>query len=112
MEIRVKDIIKSEIALSPDSGHLLYRQIRDSIKSTDITLVDFSNVKVISTAFLNSAIGRLYNDFSSEQLNKFLKVQNLDNEDLTLMKKVIRRAKEYFSDKNDFEKKMGDRYGE
>jgi hypothetical protein len=110
MDLQVIDIIGSAVALSPEPGHNLYKAIRDQIKRDQKVKLDFRDIQVISTAFLNSAIGRLYSDFSSEQLNSYLSITNLPDEDILLLQKVIKRAKEYFENKDSFDKKIEDRY--
>ncbi|QNL51959.1 STAS-like domain-containing protein [Olivibacter sp. SDN3] len=110
MELKVVDVIKSDVALSPEPAHLLYQEIRNIVRNKNVAIIDFSKVQILSTAFLNSAIGRLYSDFSSEELNEYLKIVNLADDDKNLLRKVIKRAKEYFADKDSFDKKIGDRY--
>lgn len=51
----------------------------------------------MTTAFLNNAIGKLYNIYDKEKLNKYISMKNISKSDLNLMKKVIDRAKIKFS---------------
>ena len=62
-------------------------------------ILDFSSLKIITTAFLNSAIGQLYSLFSSEKLKESLSIENITDSDMLLLKKVTDRAKEYFANK-------------
>lgn len=91
--VYVKDIIKSKIAVSPDKGVILYRFLANSISENNKVKLSFDGVDDITTAFLNKAIGNLYNHFSSEILNENLSIADLDDLDKYLLKKVITRAK-------------------
>ena len=60
-------------------------------------VIDFSNIDIITTAFLNNAIGKLYNIYDKEKLNQYISMKNISKSDLNLVKKVIERAKIKFS---------------
>jgi hypothetical protein len=110
MIVHLKEIIKSDTALTPDSGSLVFEVLSSALSKDESISIDFSGIEVMTSAFLNAAIGQLYSQFNSEKLNKFLKVKNLPIEDRALLLKVIERAKDYFKDQNAFNNKMGERY--
>lgn len=110
MDLQIKEIINSDTALSPDSGLRVYDVLDSAISKSETVELDFSGIEVMTSAFLNAAIGQLYSKFSSEDLNLYLKVRNLPVEDRALLKKVIERAKDYFKDKRVFDERMNQRY--
>ena len=73
-------------------------QLRPSNMGKKKLVLDFSNVDIMTTAFLNNAIGKLYKTFDKQQLNKLISMQNISDSDLILIKKVIERAKLTFTD--------------
>ena len=99
----IKETINRETAVSSDDGEVVYNYIIDYFKRGLIVELDFSDISLMTTAFLNSAIGTLYKIYTSEQLNSILKLQNVAEEDRILFKKVIERAKEYFTNRKGFE---------
>lgn len=101
--IKVKEIINRDSAVSSDDGDNVYTNILEAITAGYIVELDFSNITLMTTAFLNSAIGQLYSNFSSEELNTSLKLKNVAQEDGILFKKVIDRAKQYQANKKGFE---------
>ncbi len=106
--IRIYDEVGGDSAISVDDGDALFKKI-DSALSQDLNVVlDFQNINLIITAFLNAAIGQLYSKYTSEQLNEKLKLENIKPEDVHLFKKVIERAKEYFSDAEGFENNISE----
>ena len=102
-QLKIIDIIHRETAVSSDDGDIVYTLIISYFKKKCIVVLDFSGITILTTAFLNSAIGQLYNTYSSGQLNTRLRLKNVANEDKILFKKVIERAKEYFANKKGFE---------
>ena len=101
--IKVKDFINTDKAVSSDDGDILFLRIQEEIKAGGIVELDFAEISLLTTAFLNSAIGQLYSVFSSDQLNRYVKLLNVEDEDKVIFKKVISRAKEFFANRKGFE---------
>lgn len=91
--VYVKDIIQSKIAVSPEKGKLLYEYLFAHIDGENHVKLSFEGIDDLTTAFLNKAIGNLYNHFSSEKLNRYLSITEIDDLDKYLLNKVIFRAK-------------------
>jgi len=98
--------ISSSAAVSTDDGGLLFERIVKVLENDARVILDFHNIELITSTFLNAAIGQLYSKYDSPLLRKHLKVKNLANEDLNLLKKVVDRAKDYFKDKERMEKNI------
>lgn len=101
-EIRISifEQIGSTAAVSSEDGDLLYGRIVKGLKEDGAqTTLDFTNIELITSTFLNAAIGQLYNKYDSPFLRERLRVENMAKEDLVLLKKVVERAKEYFKNK-------------
>jgi len=91
--------IGGSAAVSSEDGELLYGRIAKAFEQKARVVLDFNNIELLTSTFLNAAIGQLYSQFGSQFIKLHLKVENLANEDLELLKKVVVRAKEYFKDK-------------
>ncbi|MCZ7667862.1 MAG: STAS-like domain-containing protein [Chloroflexi bacterium] len=74
--------------------------------------LSFHNVTTMTSAFLNTAIGQLYGVFSEEQMRGWLKVQDMQPDDLALLKRVVDTAKLYFKDPQTFEHAIRETMGE
>ena len=96
MNLVIKDIIGSKVASENEQGDLIFDEIATSLdKSEAEILLDFSGLKLITTAFLNNAIGKLYKNYEKEKLNNRLKIKNItDKGDVELLKLVILNAME------------------
>jgi hypothetical protein len=101
--IRIFEEVGGGSAISVDDGSAIYRKIDAALSQGLKVQLDFQNIDLIITAFLNAAIGQLYSKYSSEVLNEKLKLINVKPEDVRLFKKVIERAKEFFTHHSDFE---------
>jgi len=106
----VKDIINSELAVSTEKGDLLFNELNSKLENNEQVIIDFKGVDLIITAFLNAAIGKLYskNKYTAAFLNEHIKLEHIQQEDISLFKDVIIRAKEYFDDKDKFENDVND----
>ena len=98
--IRVQEIINSSAAVTPDAGEILYDKILDNLKKETETYIDFANINYLTSAFLNSAIGQLYESYTRDQLNHYLHVLNLSDNDLKIFKKVTNRARHFFNNED------------
>lgn len=101
--LNIFQVVGSSIAVSSENGNILFEKIDTAIENNRYVSIDFKNISIITTAFLNSAIGQLYSKYSSEKLRRFLSVENISNSDKLLLKTVTDRAKEYFADKENID---------
>ncbi|ODS34760.1 MAG: hypothetical protein SCARUB_00020 [Candidatus Scalindua rubra] len=106
IKIIIFEHIGSSAAVSTDDGELLFERVIKALENDVRVILDFNNIELITSTFLNAAIGQLYSKYDSPFLRNHLKVNNLSNEDLNLLKKVVDRAKDYFKDKERMEKNI------
>ena len=99
----VKNIIDSDLAVSSDDGKKVYQAIVEALHTEAIVELDFQGITIVITAFLNMAIGKLYQDFDSDFLNAHLKLIYVDDKDKALFRMVATYAKEYFANQEGFE---------
>ena len=94
MELMIKDIIGSDIASDNEQGDLIYNKIVSGVDNHEKQIfLDFSDLKLITTAFLNNAIGKLYKRYNRQELKGLLKIKNItDKNDLELLRLVILNA--------------------
>lgn len=69
----VKKVIKSTSASTPNKAKSLLNTLRNAVDSKRTTLVDFSGLNIITTAFLNNSIGKLYALYDASELDKYIK---------------------------------------
>lgn len=96
MTIRIVDYV-GDRATDMKQGDEIYNLIIAGFSKNEIVDIDFSGMTTILSTFLNNAIGKLYKDYDSEFLNKNLKIQNLNDDDMFILRKVAKRAKEFYA---------------
>lgn len=104
IKINVFEKVGGSAAVSSEDGEMLYKIISRALKNKGKVVLDFNNIELITSTFLNAAVGQLYGAFEQPFLREHLTVENMEEDDLMLLKKVVDRAKEYFRDREAVEK--------
>jgi hypothetical protein len=102
-KINIYEIIGGNAAVSSDDGQVIFERIDKAFKEDYFVTLDFNNVDLIVSTFLNACIGQLYGFYTSEFIREHFKVENLSSDDVVILSKVIERAKQYFENKKNFE---------
>ena len=95
--INISQITNSKRAISAADGEVVFNQIITAFDKQERVVLDFAGIELTITAFLNSSIGKLYSLYSSEDIRELLDIVNLPNDEVSLLKIVIDRAKQRFS---------------
>lgn len=74
--LKVKDIIKSDLASGSDKGEIIFKLISENFKKKENIIIDFSGIETLTTAFLNKSIGELYRLGTPEELNKYIQIDS------------------------------------
>lgn len=97
--IVVKDVIKTNKAIESASGEKLHERISAQIKQGNAVVLDFKGITTMLSLFLNPAIGDLYGIFPEEIIKEYLKIENFPSEYTETFRRVIARAKNFYSNK-------------
>jgi hypothetical protein len=102
--VRIAETAGTDVCVASEDGQKVYDAIAEAIASGDQVQLSFEGVEDLTSAFLNAAIGQLYGEFDEELLKeRLLPPVGASDEDLILLKRVVQRAKQYFSDPKVFE---------
>jgi hypothetical protein len=96
--IVISQVVGSSICVASDDGHKVYDRVAESLQSQIPVVLSFQGVTRLTTAFLNAAVGQLYNEFSDAFIREHLSFEDIDNMSLDLLRRVVQRAKLYFRD--------------
>ncbi len=61
------------------------------------------------STFLNNAIGTLYQDYTSDFLNANLQILNMNGDDKFILRRVIKRAKEFYANEKEITNVLNDK---
>lgn len=103
IKVNIFEQIGGGAAVSSEDGDNLFNRIIKALENNLKVILNFNNIELITSTFLNAAIGQLYSRYDSPFIRTHLKVENMAKEDLELLKKVVDRAKEYFKNKDKLE---------
>ncbi len=102
LTISVYEVVGSALCVASDDGQKVHDRIAAALHESRNVALSFRNVKSLTSAFLNAAVGQLYGTFTEEQVKANLQVVDMEPDDLGLLKRVVDRAKEYFKDPTRF----------
>lgn len=110
--ISIFEVVGSPLCVASGDGQKVYERLASALKEGGSVFLSFHNVSTLTSAFLNAAIGQLYGKFTEEQIRSLLKVQDIQPDDLALLKRVVETAKEYFKDSKRFDKAIQETMGD
>lgn len=99
MKYELRKII-GENCMTPDDGQKVYNLIHPELVADRPVELDFTGVDIFASPFFNFAIGQLLRSLQPEDLNRLLKVSNLNLVGMQVLKRVIENSKQYYSDAN------------
>ena len=109
--IRVSEIVENGFCVSPHDGDRVHEAIKIAVSNEKSVSVSFRDVRSVSSAFLESAIGQLYNgEISSDGVEKIS--YDTTPGRLLLINRAIREAKDYYRDPEGFKIKMQQLFAE
>lgn len=110
--ISIFEVVGSPLCVASGDGQKVYERLASALKEGRGVLLSFHNVSTMTSAFLNAAIGQMYGEFGEEQIRALLKVQDMQPDDLALLKRVVETAKQYFKDPQKFDQAVRDTLGD
>lgn len=97
--INLAEVAGTELCVSVLDGNRVHDAIAAALEGNQQVILDFSRVRRLTTAFLNAAVGQLYNEYDEDQVrNLLLPPQGASQDQLRLLKRVVDNAKAFFSD--------------
>jgi hypothetical protein len=111
LAISVFEVVGSPLCVASGDGQGVYERLAAAIEQDRRVTLSFRNISALTSAFLNAAIGQLYGKFSEDKIRALLKVEDMQQEDLALLKRVVETAKDYFRDPRRFEQAVRDELG-
>lgn len=112
LKLSIFEIVGSSFCVASNDGEKVYERLFPILKKGHGVSLSFRNVTVLTSAFLNAAIGQLYGELTEDQITSLLKVEDIESDDLSLIEMVADNAKLYFKDPTRFDQAMRDARGE
>ncbi|MBN2828990.1 MAG: STAS-like domain-containing protein [Candidatus Cloacimonetes bacterium] len=94
--IEIINVVGSEYCIEAEDGKIVYDQIKAAIDNGNRVILSFRNVEILTTSFLNTAVGQLYRDLTDERVKEIISVENMSPSDQAKLKRVNDTAKLYY----------------
>ncbi len=104
----VFEVVGSPLCVASSDGQKIYDRLSPALKDGHSIILSFRHVTILTSAFLNAAIGQLYGIFNEDQIRSLLNVEDMQPDDLALLKRVVDTAKLYFADPQKFDQVIRD----
>jgi hypothetical protein len=104
IEVNIYTIVGNSFCVDVEDGEKVFEVLKKILEQDNKAVISFLNVEMLTSAFLNTAVGRLYGLFSHEKLKSSLSVKDISDDDKLLLKKVTDTAKAYYKNKEKTEK--------
>jgi len=98
INISVFNTVGNSFCVEADDGQKVYNLIQKALQEGKKVKLSFQNAEMLTSAFLNTAIGQLYRDFPEDKVKSSLTAEYLSPEDKALFKRVTTTAKLYYKD--------------
>jgi hypothetical protein len=94
--ISVVNTIGDVYGVEAEDGQKVFEIIKKAYEQKRSVVLSFLNVEMLTTAFLNTAVGQLYKDYSKEVVKQNLRVENISESGKVMLKRVVETAKMYY----------------
>lgn len=102
----IYQIVGNPLCVEATDGLKVSTIVSKFINNKQPVVLSFLNVQMLTSAFLNTAVGILYKDFSEGDIKKYLSVSDIDPTDAILLKRVVDTAKIFYSDPERIKKSL------
>lgn len=111
-KIYIKNVIGDEFGVEAGEGDKVYELIQRAFLEDKKVMVSFHDIKMLTTAFLNTAIGKLYKDYSEKFIREHLSVSDMTASGKVALKRVVDTAKLYYKDPEAMERSINELLGD
>lgn len=112
LAMSVFEVIGSPLCVASSDGQKLYERLLAALEQNRHVSLSFLNVSTLTSAFLNAAIGQLYGALDEDRIRELLDVDDIEEDDRELLRRVVDTAKLYFEDPERFKDAMREVLGE
>jgi hypothetical protein len=109
IKLRIFDIVGSPVWVATEDGQRVYEKITTAFKVQRSVDLSFAQRQNLITAFINAAVGQLYNgDYSDEFLQTHLSFVEIADDDRAMLERAVANAKRYFANRQSYDQAWGE----
>jgi len=110
--IRVADFVGGPRAVDAADGEKVFQKILTVLQTGRNVRLSFDGISMVITAFLNTAIGKLYGVMKEEDVERMLEFSDLREPFLPSLQKSIEWSKAYYRDPERMKKTIREEMGD
>jgi len=96
--INIVNTIGDVYGVEAEDGQKVFELIIKAFTDRKKVTLSFQNIEMLTTAFLNTAVGQLYKDHTEEFIKENLKVSDISESGKVALKRVVDTAKLFYKD--------------
>lgn len=96
--VSIVNVIGDVYGVEAEDGEKIFQLIIRAFKDHKKVNLSFKNIEMLTTAFLNTAIGQLYKDYTEDFIKENLKVSDISESGKVSLKRVVDTAKLFYKD--------------
>ena len=96
--ISIVNTVGDGYCIEAEDGQKVYNLTKKALDEKLNVTLSFLNVQMLTTAFLNTAVGQLYKDYTEDFIRSNVKVTDISESGLISLKRVVDTAKLYYKD--------------
>ena len=96
--IKIVNTIGDVYGVEAEDGQKVFKLITKAFSEKKKVTLSFQNIEMLTTAFLNTAVGQLYKDHEESYIKKNLTVTDISGSGKVALKRVVDTAKLYYKD--------------
>jgi hypothetical protein len=96
--INIVNAIGDVYGVEAEDGQKVFILITKAFAEKKKVILSFQNIEMLTTAFLNTAVGQLYKDHSEDFIRENLNVSDISESGKVALKRVVDTAKLFYSD--------------
>jgi hypothetical protein len=108
VQLSTLDLIGKRRAISKADGELVFTAIHPLLKAGTPVNLSFSGIRIVIAEFATAAIGKLYRDISTCEIEALLKVSDLSFAFLPVLEYSKRCSLEYYASSECIDRKIDD----
>ena len=105
-KIKITEIVGDVICVASEDGEAVYNELYTALDEGCPVILSFEGVEVMTSAFLNAAVGRLYKDHSAEEIDSCLRTEFPDSYYGYLLERVRKNAIAFYADPERFRESL------
>lgn len=104
IEISIYSIVGNNFCVDSSDGEKVFDVIKIVLDEGNTVTLSFLNIDMLTSAFLNTAIGQLYGAFDWDKIKNSLSLKDISEDDKLLLKRVVTTAKAFYKNREKMEK--------